>query len=122
MMKMCSIMLLSFFILHTLFFTLFQSFVSCRSGYVSEVVPDSKFYCDASKMKVFKTASEMQCVHKCASFENCQLLNYGVAVKEQENCEIFLLPYNHKSCKMLKGEANWKALMYQVSLRKINCL
>ena len=115
-MKMYSTMLLSRFILYVLCFTLFQIFASCRSGYVSEVVLDSKFYCDASKINVFKAASEIQCVHKCASFQNCQLLNYGVEVKEQENCEIFRLPHNHKSCKMLKGETNWKALVYQMSV------
>lgn len=102
---------------HFCFFILIilrQNFVSCRSGYVSEVKHDSKFYCDASKKNVFKTASEMQCVHKCASFQHCQLLNYGAEVNEQENCEIFRLPHNHKSCKMLMGETNWKALVYKV--------
>ena len=90
-------------------------FVSCGSGYVNSIVLDAKFHCDTSKMKMYKASSELQCVHKCAVFGNCHLINFRVDGKEEKNCEVFQLPDNHKSCSILKGEVNWKALVFQVS-------
>ena len=100
----------------SILFTLRQALVSCRSGFISEYILDSKFYCDTSSMNVFKTASELQCVHKCAIFENCELQNYREDTKERKNCEIFQLPQGHKSCRVLQNETNWKALVIQVCL------
>ena len=98
----------------SILFTLRQALVSCRSGFISETILDSKFYCDTSSMKVFKTASELQCVHKCAIFEKCELVNYWMDDKGERNCEVFQLPRSHKSCRMTKDESNWKAVVFQV--------
>ena len=100
----------------SILFTLRQALVSCRSGFISEYILDSKFYCDTSSMKVFKTASELQCVHKCAIFEKCELVNYWMDDKGERNCEVFQLPISHKSCRNMNGKAKWKALVFQVNL------
>ena len=96
-----------------------QALVECRSGYVSEVVMKSKFHCNTSKMKIYSATSELACVHKCANFENCHLLNYRSDNNARNNCEVFRLPDNHKSCKMLRREGKWKALVYKVSARRL---
>ena len=70
-------------------------------------------------MKIYNATSELLCVHKCAKLENCHLLNYRVDKNTSKNCEVFRLPDNHKSCKMLRGEANWKALVYKVSAGRL---
>ena len=90
-------------------------FVSCRSGYINSVVLDTKFHCDNSNIKMYKVSSELQCVHKCAAFGNCHLINFRVDGIEENNCEVFQLFNNHKSCSMIKGKLNWKALAFQVS-------
>ena len=107
---------LSFHILATLSFIIHQILVDCKSGFISESILQSKFYCDTSSMKVFKTTSELQCVHKCAMLDNCEILNYRVVNdQEKRNCEVYQLPHNHRSCRMIKDERKWKALVYQVS-------
>ena len=97
-----------------IWFFLCPVYIYSKTGYVSEVVLNSKFHCDSSQMDVHKTSSEIQCVHKCARSTNCQLLNYRMDAGPG-NCEIFRLPHDHKSCRMLKDETNWKALVYEVS-------
>ena len=98
-------------------FIIFQHvFVSCRSGYINSVTLNAKFHCDTSKMKMYKASSELQCVHKCAAFGNCHLINFRVDGNKEKNCEVFQLPDNHKSCSTQKGKVSWKALVFQVKL------
>ena len=95
-------------------------FVSCRSGYINSVLLDTKFHCDISKMRMYNTSSELQCVQKCALSDDCNLINFRVDGSEERNCEVFQLPDNHKSCSMLKGEAKWKALVFVVSCTELS--
>ena len=101
-------------------FSFHQNFVACRSGYISKLVMGSKFHCDRSKMMVYSTRSELQCVQKCAGSDSCRLLNYQLNGSGKDNCEIFRLPDNHKSCKMSRGEKSWKALVYKVNDGRLN--
>ena len=97
----------------TLFLVLMLEKVACKKGYVNEVHSNQKFACSGMAKKLYKVASEMQCVHRCLHQSKCGALNYQEGHGETSsahNCEIY---QQSQSCSLLPIKS-WKAMLFQV--------
>ena len=97
---------------------LFLQTVTCKKGYVKQLFSHQKLKCSSSVKKVYKVASEIQCVHRCLSHEKCGVLNYQqqpAATSSGNICEIYQGSQEGQHCSVLQGEDNWKAMIFKVS-------
>ena len=97
---------------------LFLQTVACRKGYVKQLFSHQRFKCPSSVKKVYKVASEIQCVQRCLGHEKCGVLNYqqqSAGTSSGNICEIYQGAQRGQHCSVLHGEDKWKAMIFEVS-------
>ena len=84
---------------------------TCNKASVRTYTKNKKFSCSDVDKKIYKAASEMQCIHKCLRYEKCTTINYNAADDAKENCEVF----SSSSCLTTIISSHWTGIVIQVS-------
>ncbi|XP_065059888.1 uncharacterized protein LOC135687256 isoform X2 [Rhopilema esculentum] len=82
---------------------------TCNKASVTTYIKNKKFSCPDVDKKIYKAASEMQCVHKCLRYDKCTTINYNAANDAKENCEVF----SSSSCSTTAISSHWTGIVIQ---------